>query len=91
MNQRHFGGKHDIAVNWRFKWECRIGENKLSIVASFIILRSGEGLAPFNKNNPANFSSNEKTKMMLSGVSVVLENAKICKPNLESNGLYYVY
>lgn len=37
--------------------------------------------------------------MMLSGVSVVLENAKISKPNLvvalvlilEANGLYYVY
>ena len=66
---------------------------------SFIILRSGEGLTSSNKNNRANFSSKEKTKMMLSGMSVVLENAKISKPNLvvalvlilEANGLYYVF
>ena len=41
--------------------EFRSGENKLSDVRSFIILRSQEGLTSFNKNNRANFSG-EKNK-----------------------------
>ena len=90
---------HNLRIPWNpiHITECRIGGNKLSIFASFIILRSGEGLT--NKNNRTNFSSKEKTEMMHSGMSVVLENAKISKPNLvvavvlilEVNGLYYVY
>ena len=33
------------------------GENKLSNVRSFIILRSGEGITSVTKGNSANFSS----------------------------------
>ena len=40
--------------------ELRSGENKLSDVRSFIILRSQEGLISFNKNNRANFSGEKK-------------------------------
>ena len=47
-------------------------------VGSFIILRSGEGLTPYNKNNRANFSG-EKTEIKLSGVSIFLEYAKKLK------------
>ena len=44
--------------------EFRSGENKLSDVRSFIILRSQEGLTSFNKPNRANFSceKNKQTK-----------------------------
>ena len=38
-----------------------------------MILRSGEGLTSFNKNNRANFSAEKKSEMKLSGVSIFLE------------------
>ena len=37
--------------------ECRSGGNKLSNVRSFIILRLGDGVTSFTKDNSANFSS----------------------------------
>ena len=43
-------------------------ENKISNSKSFIILRSGERVTSFTKNNNANFSS-ENGKMKLSGKS----------------------
>ena len=66
--------------------EFRSGENKLSDVRSFIILRSQEGLTSFNKPNRANFSceKNKQTKTVkkrtiyavkLSGVSRFWEYA----------------
>ena len=42
--------------------ECPSGENKLSDVRSFIILRLQEGLPSFNKNNLANFSGEKTNK-----------------------------
>ena len=42
--------------------QCLSGGNKLLHVRSFIILRSGEGLTSFNKNNGANFPSKKKNK-----------------------------
>ena len=36
--------------------DCQSGENKLSNVRGFIILRSGEGVTSFTKGNRANFS-----------------------------------
>ena len=41
--------------------ESRSGENKLSDVRTFIILRSQEGLTSFNIHNRANFSCEKKT------------------------------
>ena len=71
MRQRHFDGKtwqpssfyYDL---WR---ECRSGENKLSNVTSFSILRSGERVTSFNHDNSANFSV-EKSRMKNSGVTI---------------------
>ena len=54
MNQRYFGGK--------------TRENKLSSFRSCIILRSGEGLTSFNKNNSANFSGEKKAEGSSRGV-----------------------
>ena len=45
-----------------FKREYRSGGNKFSNDAGFIILRSGEGLTSFNKNNRANFFSGKKVQ-----------------------------
>ena len=39
-----------------FNKNVEVAEKKLSNVRSFIILRSGEGLASFNKENSANVS-----------------------------------
>ena len=48
--------------------QCLSGGNKLLHVRSFIILRSGEGLTSFNKNNGANFPSKKKRSPQRSGV-----------------------
>ena len=42
---------------YEFQRECRGGENKISNVRSYIILRSGEHVTSFTENNSANFSS----------------------------------
>ena len=42
--------------------ECRDGENKISNVRSFIILRSGECVISFTKDNNANFFSEKMVK-----------------------------
>ena len=47
--------RHDCTTGQSAE-ECRSGENKLSDVRSFIILRLQEGLPSFNKKNLANFS-----------------------------------
>ena len=49
--------------------KCLTGGNKLSYVRSFIILRLGEGLIFFNKDNSANLFG-EKSTMKLSRVSI---------------------
>ena len=40
-----------------FSENVETGENKISNVRSFIILRSGEGVTSFTKGNSANFST----------------------------------
>ena len=49
--------------------------DKISNVRSFIILRTGERVASFTKDNSANFSS-ENGKVKLSGRSISREYAK---------------
>ena len=55
--------------------DLRLGENKLSKVKSFIILRSGEGVTSFTKGNSANFSG-KKLCNEASGESLFLEYAR---------------
>ena len=50
-------------------------------VRSFIILRSGEGLSSFNKNNRANFSGEKKENEAFQGIYFL----RICEKNLKSN------
>ena len=59
VNQRHFGGKtrQPSSFYYEFQRECRGGENKLSNVRSFIILRWGKRVTSFTKGNSANFFS----------------------------------
>ena len=45
-----------VILCYEFSGEFRGGENKISNVRSFIILRSGERVTSFTKDNNANFS-----------------------------------
>ena len=56
-----------------------VAKRSYRIVRSFIILRSGESLTSFNRNNRANFSGEKKSAMKLSGESIFLEYAKKLK------------
>ena len=66
-------------------------------VRGFIILRSGEGLTSFNKNNRANFSGEKKGNEAFRGIYFLRICEKYLKSNvvlvvvlvLESKGLYY--
>ena len=51
-----------------FNKNVEVAEKKLSNVRSFIILRSGEGLPSFNKENSANVSGEKKSTIKLSGI-----------------------
>ena len=51
-----------VVILLRVWQECGSGGNELSNVSSFIILRSGEGLTSFKKDNSANFSGESKVE-----------------------------
>ena len=53
-------GSRRHSVYYEFSPECRGGENKISNFKSFIILRSGERVTSFTKDNNANFSSEKR-------------------------------
>ena len=61
---------------------CVIVKKNQITVRSFIILRSGEGLISFNKNNRAKFSSEQKYNEAFWGVYVLGNRRKKIKSNL---------
>ena len=66
-----------VIVLLRVKRRSRSDENKLSNVRSFNILRSGDCLTSFNKNNRANFSGEENLKMRPSGCPFFKNTGKL--------------
>ena len=77
--------------------DCQSGENKLSNVKSFIILRSEEGVTSFTKGNRANFSGEKWYNEAFRGAYSLRRREKNFKSNLvlvvvlvlESKGLYF--